>query len=395
MRTYMHYVEQHPQEVKLVAVVEPDEVRRNSMADRFGLPQECRFDNYRDMFAAKIPAGGVIIATPESQHVEPTVMALDAGYHVLLEKPIAQTYEECVQIAEHARRAGKTVSICHVLRFHPLFLKIKELLDSGRYGEIISIAHTEEVGIDRDTHSYVRGSMNREKESNPLLLAKCCHDLDFLLWIAGVKCHRVSSFGSLRWFRPENAPKDSAERCISCPKECECPYSAVDLYKNRREWIANFIPGPGETVDDVVDRELTSGRFGRCVYRCDNDVADNQVVTMLMENGMLITLTLNIFTQRDCRNIAIKLTEGEITSNGKTVEARHFRSRETMTFDFAQLKRMKFHGGADMALVEDFLRTVRGEQTQPSVTDINGALEAHRVIFKAEESRLSGQTIEM
>ncbi len=394
MRTYMHFVETHPDIVRLVAVVEPDPVRRNDMADRFGVPENMRFAHYRDFFATPVKADAVMICTPENEHYWPCMLALDAGYHILLEKPIAQTYDQCLQIARKARDKGKIVSICHVLRYHPLFIKIKELVDSGTYGRIISINHTEEVGIDRDTHSYVRGIMNREKESNPMLLAKCCHDLDFLLWICGAGCSRVSSFGSLLWFRGENAPEGSADRCVDCSIEHKCPYSAIDLYKRRREWISNFIPAPGQTVDDVIQQQLDNGIYGRCVYRCDNDVVDNQIVTMQMDNGMLISLAINVFTQRDCRNIAIKMTEGEITCNGSIVEARHFKSRQTTTFDFTYLKRIKFHGGADIELVADFINAVRNPGTRIQ-TEIDGALETHRIIFEAERSRHTGQTLSL
>lgn len=394
MRTYMHYVEQHPEEVRLAAVVEPDKVRRDYIADRYGIPEDMRFADYHDLFKSDVKADAAIICTPEAKHTEPCVLALEAGYHILLEKPIAQTYEDCLMIASKAKEKNLKVSVCHVLRYHPLFRKIKELIDSGKYGKIISIAHVEEVGIDRDTHSYVRGTMNREKENNPMLLAKCCHDLDFLLWISKAKCRKVSSFGSLRWFKEENAPEGSTERCIDCSVEHKCPFSAIDLYKRRRDWIANFIPGPGQTKDDVIDYELREGRFGRCVYHCDNDVVDNQVVSMQMDNGMLITLGLNVFTQRDCRNIEIKLTDGEISCYGDNIEARLFRTRETSSYDFAQLAKIPFHGGADMELMRNFINSINGNE-EILVTDIQGALETHRVIFEAERSRNTGQTINL
>ncbi|MDE6825854.1 MAG: Gfo/Idh/MocA family oxidoreductase [Paramuribaculum sp.] len=394
MQTYAHYVEQHPDKVKLVAVVEPDDAKRDALAEKFGVSRAHRFTNYRDFFANPVSADAVIIATPENEHFNPTMMALDAGYHVMLEKPIAQTYEQCLAIARKAREKGLRVGVCHVLRYHPLFVRIKELVDSGRYGQIISIMHTEEVGIDRATHSFVRGSMNREKENNPLLLAKCCHDLDFLLWITGAHCRRVSSFGSLRWFREENAPQGSADRCTRCSIEAECPFSAIDLYRRRQQWTRGFVPRRGESLEARIEEELDEGAFGRCVYRCDNNVVDNQVVTMQMTDGMLITLDINFFTQRDCRTIGIRLTEGEITCSDLTVEARHFRSRQTSVFDFSYLAGMNYHGGADMALIADFVRAV-ADPSYRLQTDIEGALEAHRIIFEAERSRLSGMTVTM
>lgn len=392
LRTYMHYIETHPDKARLVAVVDPDRVRRDSLAERAGVPPERRYADYHAMFADGINADAVIVATPENLHFEPAMMALDAGYHLLLEKPVAQSYGECVAIADKARAAGVLVSVCHVLRYYPIFVKIKEMIESGEYGKVISIHHTEEVGIDRATHSFVRGSMNREKDSNPMLLAKCCHDLDLLLWMTGAHCRRVSSFGSLRWFRDDNAPTDSAGRCIDCAAEPRCPFSAVDLYRTRGEWIRNFIPAPGETIAQVIDRQLREGPFGRCVYRCDNDVVDNQVVTMQMTDGMLVTLSVNFFTQRDCRDTDIKLTGGEISCDGVTLRARDFKSRRTTTYDFSHLAKMKYHGGADMALINDFVDAVRNGGGR-LLTGIDDSLEAHRVIFEAEKSRLTGTTV--
>lgn len=391
MRTYMHYVAAHPEEVKLVAIAEPDQIRRETMRSQFDLPASATFSDYQQLFASDIPFEAVLIATPGSEHFRPAMMALERGCHVLLEKPIAQNYEECCILARKAKEKNRIISVCHVMRYHPMFLKIKELVDSGRYGRIVTITHTEEVGIDRATHSYVRGMLNSEKFSNPMLLDKTCHDMDFLLWMTGSHCRRVSSFGSRLWFRKENAPAGTADRCTRCAIEDRCPYSAIDLYRRRKEWTRNFIPAPGQTVADVVENELAEGRFGRCVYHCDNDVVDNQVVTLHMTDGVLITLTMNVFTQNDCRTLKIGMTEGEITCDGTTINARHFRTRTTETFDFSQLANIDFHGGADLALVENFIHTI-ATGTKPD-TDINDALEAHRIIFEAERSRHTNETI--
>lgn len=391
-RTYMHYVKANPGKAKLVAVVEPDKVRRDFLADQFEIPEEMRFGSCKELFTLPRIAEAAVICSPEKMHYEHCMLAIEAGYHILLEKPIAQTYGECVEIARKAEEKCLKISVCHVLRHHPLFAKIKELIDSGKYGDIISISHIEEVGIDRYTHSYVRGTMNREKDNNPMLLAKCCHDLDFLLWIAGARCRKVSSFGSLRWFREENAPAGSALRCIDCQVEEKCPYSAIDLYKRRRDWIGNFIPAPGEMIDDVIDRELNEGRFGRCVYHCDNDVVDNQVVAIEMDNGMLISLIINAFTQRDCRNIEIKMTLGEISCYGDLIKARNFRSRETSTYDFSHLSKIPHHGGADMAVIGNFIDSLLNHEL-PLISPLKVALESHHVIFEAERSRHTRKTI--
>ena len=142
MNTYLHYVQQHGSTVSLAAVVEPDDIRRDAVSQKFGLPPERCFKSVDDYFCN--PVSGVnaaFVCTPENMHVKPTMQAIAAGYHVLLEKPIAQTVEECELIADAARQAGLVVGVCHVMRYHPYFMKIKEIVDSGELGKIISVEH--------------------------------------------------------------------------------------------------------------------------------------------------------------------------------------------------------------------------------------------------------------
>lgn len=393
MRTYMHYVQSHPDRARLVAVVEPDDIRRNAMADQFGIPAERRYSTYEQFFQNPIEADAAFICTPEREHFTPCIAALKAGYHVLLEKPVAQTYQQCLQIYEASKKYNRIVSVCHVLRHHPCFIKIKELVDSGKFGRIISMTHTEDVGLDRMTHSYVRGSMNTEGGNNPMLLAKCCHDIDFLSWISGSECRRLSSFGSRLWFRSENAPEGSADRCVNCQIEKQCPYSAVDLYWRRRQWINNFDVREGQTIEDVIQHQLHHGEYGRCVYHCDNDVVDNQVLTMQMTDGSLITLCMDAFTHRDGRSTDIKMTDGEILSDGKKIIVTDFANRRCDIIDFTEVSKQPFHAGADLKLVENFIDAV---QVNPDVlvgTTIEESLKSHKICFEAERSRHTSQTL--
>ena len=220
---YLEYAVRHPERLKLVGVVELNPIRRKAVAEKFGLDASQCFENYDLFFQKPVPADAVLIATPENMHYDPCMKAIEAGYNILLEKPIAQTLPECCQIAEAARRKGVIVGVCHVLRYHPYFIKIKEIVDSGELGEIISISHIASVGLDRTTHGFVRGMWRKEEVTNPLLISKCCHDIDFLLWLTKARCRKLSSFGSLRWYRPEHAPEGGTERCIDCPQETEGP----------------------------------------------------------------------------------------------------------------------------------------------------------------------------
>ena len=389
---YLEYIRNHPDLVQLVGVIELNDIRRQHVADRFGLEASQCYVDYHDFFKASKHADAVMVCTPENMHFEPTMLAIEAGYHVLLEKPIAQTLEECQAIGEAARKKGVLVSVCHVLRYHPYFMKIKELVESGELGHIISINHRTSVGVDRAAHGFVRGIWRSERFSNPMLMSKCCHDIDFLLWLTKTPCRKLTSFGSLRWFKAKNAPEGSAERCIDCQVESRCPFSAIDLYKVRRDWISNFDVPEDKTIDDVIEKELCEGLYGRCVYRCDNDVVDHQIVSMEMESEVTINFSMDIFTLKDNRETHISLTEGEIDGDENRLRVRRFRGAEETVYNFSDLVHQPFHAGADLAIIADFIDAIRTGR-RDLVTSIDLSVESHRICFEAERSRKEMRTI--
>ena len=389
---YLEYVKQHPDKAKLVGVVELNEIRRNKIAEKFCLEPSACFTDYHDFFRSSLKVDAVMICTPENMHYEPCMMAIEAGYHVLLEKPIAQTPEECIAIGEAARRKNVIVTVCHVLRYHPYFIKLKELACSGELGNIISINHRTAVGVDRAAHSFVRGPWRKESETNPMLISKCCHDIDFLLWLTKTRCRKLTSFGSLRWFKSTNAPEGSAHRCIDCQVESQCPFSAVDLYRIRRDWIANFDVPQGKNIDEVIEEELEQGLYGRCIYHCDNDVVDHQIVSMEMESEVTINFSMDIFTLEDHRATQICLTEGEIEGDETQIKVRRFRGGEETIYDFSDIKHKPFHAGADLDLMADFIEAIQTEGKYLR-TSIDLSVESHSICFEAERSRKEKRTI--
>jgi predicted dehydrogenase len=394
MCKYLHYVELHPQEVKVIAVVEPDEIRRNRVAKMFNIDAGHCFGSYDAYFASGVKADVAFICTPENEHFKPCMQAIAQGYHVLLEKPIAQSLDECTQIAEAAKKANVIIGVCHVMRYHPYFMKIKEIIDSGTLGDVISVTHQAGVGIDRYAHCFVRGLWRKAESTNPFILAKCCHDVDFLLWILGSKCHQLSSFGSLRHFTAANAPAGSAERCVNCSVEKTCPYSAVNLYWRRRDWISNFDVPQGKTIEDAIKNELNNGAYGRCVFHCDNDVVDNQVLSMELKNHTTVNMTIAIFTQDDSRKTRISCADGEIVGDEKHLDVYHFNGSKKETYDFTESASQPFHAGSDLKIVEEFIHAVIGVN-EGFKTAIDQSIESHRVCFEAERSRLTGKTITM
>lgn len=379
---YLKWVLSHPDSVELVAVAEPDPVRREACRKLFSLAPEACYESAEELFDSPRGAQAVIIGSPDSEHYSQAMKAISLGIHVLLEKPVAQDYGQCKELAEAAESAGVKVAVCYVLRFMPLYRKIKELLDSGCIGRVTSVSHHEYVGIDRMLHTYVRGYWNKSSESNPSFISKCCHDVDMLLWTTGVHVKSVQSAGSLEWYRPENAPEGSTDRCMNCPVEKDCAYSAVDMYIRRNVWTDNFPIPEGKTKEEVLDEEMRSGRFGRCAFKCGNDVADRQIVTMQGYEGTVIAVHMNAFTRRDGRRTVYSGTAGEIIAEGNRIEVRDHLHNSMQTFDYSAESAKSHHMGADQALVEDFILSVQDPSRQPSVS-ISDALESHRLCFLA------------
>ncbi|WP_227462032.1 Gfo/Idh/MocA family protein [Culturomica massiliensis] len=391
MNAYAEYIRMHPEEVELVAVVDPNEARRQHYATSFKLlPARC-FASWEDFLSGPKVADAVFLCTPDHLHYRPAMMALEKGYHILLEKPIAQSWQQCLDIVQKARENNCIVGVCHVLRYHPYFRKIREVIDSGKLGEMITLNHQEEVGIERMTHAFVRGLWRREEETNPMILSKACHDLDLLVWLTGKKCREVSSFGSLKWFKESNAPAGSTARCTDgCLVEKTCPYSAIHLYYRQKRWLRHFdLPEEGD-ADEVILKELREGPYGRCVYRCDNDVVDHQVVSMRMENDVTVNFSMDAFTREGARKTHIMFSGGELSGNEKSLTIKYFQPGLTdEVYDFTDSSgECNYHGGADLYIVGDFIRSIREKNPDALLTNIETSLESHRIAFEIEKKRL-------
>jgi len=396
-----------PEPARIVAVAEPDRGRRERLAERDGVPSDHLFSSASELFSRPRLADAVVIATPDTQHLEPARQALALGYHLLLEKPIAPTLPEVNELQAAARDAAGTVTVAHVLRYSPFFLAIERLLRDGRIGQLVTVQHTENIGYWHFAHSYVRGNWRREADASPMILAKACHDLDLLRWLVGTSCTSVASYGGRHHFRTENAPEGSTERCSGgCAVERTCPYSALRIYDERfagaSSWPLSVVAE--DPAPERLRRALEEGPYGRCVYRCDNDVADHQVVALQfgdsgakndVAGGVAATLTVSAFTEENTRTIHLMGTHGEIHG--------HLGRGEIVLNDFTTGQRLVVpvngsddaHGGGDEGIVRDFLARLRGQRTGPAGSDLSASVESHLMAFAAERSRLEGRTVEL
>lgn len=400
---YSQYALAFPEKMKVVGVAEPREYFRQKMAQMHQIPSENVYKDWKDMAARPKFADAVIIATQDAMHEEPAVAFSEKKYAILLEKPMAPTAEGCQRIIAAVKKNNNLFAVCHVMRYTTYTRQLKQLLDDGVIGDLISIDLVEPVGFWHMAHSFVRGNWRNTKESSFMLLAKSCHDLDWIHYIMGKKCRSISSFGSLRHFRPEEAPEGAAARCVDCPAAVEstCPYSAKRIYI-RGCIEAGYTGWPVDVITTDLTREgvtraLEIGPYGRCVYRCDNDVVDHQVVNMEFDHGKTATFSMMAFTQMENRRVTLFGTRGEIRGDGSKIHIYDFLTDATHTIDTeaADSSLLGGHGGGDYGLIHDFVEAVALHDPSLVLTGPEETLESHMMVFAAEQARLDRKVMEL
>ena len=380
---YLTLLAEMQDQVRISAIVDPDRLRAATASNilrSFSYPQPEIFTSCEDMLKTIKPEAAVI-ATPEREHFAQAMQLLDRGINILIEKPLAVTIDQCEQIAEKAHKTGAVAGVCHILRYHPYFETLIHLAHDASLGEVVSVTHRLDVGIDRATHTFVRGPWGMPELTSPMILSKGCHDMDIIAAITGSKVRDVYSVGGRHFFTHEKRPDHAADRCIYCPIETGCRFSAVDLYQRRKEWISGFIPYDGETVETVINRQLKNGEYGRCVFNCNNAAVDRQIVTASFDNGAVATVTMNLFTAEDNRDTHISLTGGEIHGNGKIIKVIPLRGSERI-YDFTDAASQPYHAGADKAVLVDFISSITDPEHKMRTT-INEVIESHRICMLA------------
>ncbi|MDX1700038.1 MAG: Gfo/Idh/MocA family oxidoreductase, partial [Melioribacteraceae bacterium] len=362
---YSSFASQRPELMKVIGVAEPIKIRRDKFRDEHDIDEDKLFDTWERVFERPKFADFVVITTWDRLHYAPAMKALEMGYHVLLEKAIAQSWEECQDILNQSKKHNRIVGICHVLRYSPYFIKMRDIVQKGEIGEVVSVQHLEPIGNTHFSHSFVRGNWRNEKESTPCLLSKSCHDLDIIYWILGKKCVQVSSFGDLAYFKEENAPEGSTTMCTQgCSVEFECPYSAKRIYLSKREWGVGHLIDLQPWEEGRVLKAINEGPYGRCVFKCDNDVVDHQIVNMVFGENITVSFSMEAHTSYTGRRTRIMGTKGDIVGDSKNLRLVNFKNKEGTTFHSSELENefsQSGHGGGDFGLVYNFLQAVHKE----------------------------------
>lgn len=390
---YGEYALNYPNDIEIVGFADPDTSKKGMFKKSHSIPDDMYFESWEDLLEKPRLADAIIICTQDNMHYEPTIKAIEKGYHVLLEKPMSTNPRECIEMGEAAKKHSRILSVCHVLRYTNFFTTIKKLINEGRIGELVSIQHNENVAYWHQAHSFVRGSWANSKESSPMILAKCSHDMDILLYLVGVDCRSVSSFGSLSHFKEENAPIGAPKRCLDgCPEEDECPYYAPKLYlSGNTGWPTSAVSY--DTSYEAVKKALMEGPYGRCVYYCNNDVVDHQIVNMEFVNGVTVAFTMCAFTKDCTRTIKLMGTKGEIRGamEKNEIEILDF---NTGRKDIILLNSSAYgHGGGDFGIMKDFINLVRQDGKREGLTSATASIGSHIIAFAAEKSRLEKRII--
>lgn len=392
---YSEYVYE-TKKAEIVAVVEPDDKKRSAAAQKFGIPLGMQFKRIADFFQIGRIADAVIIASMDQDHYEQVMAALELNYDILLEKPISPDPRECLKIQDKADQKGCKVIVCHVLRYTNFFAAIKEIIDSGELGKVITIQHNENVGNYHIAHSFVRGNWRRSDLSSPLIMQKSCHDMDILAWLVGSEASRITSFGSLKYFKEENAPAESSDRCLTCKAAKDCRFDAKKAYLPvAGSWPATVLTQ--DQSEEGILKALKEGPYGRCVYRCDNDVCDNQVVLIDFKNDVTVSFNLSGFTNKISRTIKVMCENGEIRGDDSLnqIEVTKFASNAIDGFEQRVIHTgltQGGHGGGDVALMNDFVCQLEADSNN-SRSSITQSVESHVMAYAAEQSRITGEVV--
>ncbi len=389
---------------KIVSVCDISSEKLARAKKTFGLDDDVLFLDEKEFFKER-RADALVLATQDRDHVRQCVRALELGYDVLLEKPISPLKEELEELLAAQKKYGGKVVVCHVLRYAPGFVKVKELLDSGVIGDLVRVESLERVAYWHQAHSFVRGNWRNDNETSPMIMQKCCHDLDLLQYYVGARCESVYSVGSLKFFKKENQPDGAADRCAECKYINDCAYSAENLYIKRWKelakqpafaWPYNVVDSTNPNTEESLRAAYTNNQYGRCVFACDNNVVDNQAVMMTFKNGVEVSHVMTAFTPTSGRRMTFHGTLGEIELfDDKDNLQLYVYGQEPINYKLSDLVADDefSHGGGDVRLVDAFYDVVaKGEA---SGTSLESSIESHLMALAAEESRKTGKIVKI
>ena len=227
--------------------------------------------------------------------------------------------------------------------------------------------------------------------------------MDIMQWLVGQPCKNVHSFGSLTYFTESNAPKGAPEYCDeSCPEFESCYYNAVKLYLKDEEnlWFREAAAKKKVPSNQDVIEALKTTQYGKCVYKCDNNVVDHQVVNLEFEDGAVASFNMCAFNKGG-RFIRVMGTNGEIYGDADTniIEYYSFKTKEKTQICATDKKLsdsiVDGHGGGDIGIVNTLYEYIVNDYEGDQLSEIGISIKNHLIAFAAEKSRQEGRIINL
>ena len=355
------------------------------------------FNDVDEFFNASLDLDLVLICSMDQYHFEQTKRCILKGYNILLEKPISNNLEEVYILNELAKENNVKVIVSYVLRYTLFYKMIKDIIDSKEIGEVININNTENVAYWHYAHSYVRGNWKDCKETGPMILTKCSHDMDLIYWLMGKNVSRISSFGDRTYLKENNAPINSGEYCTSCPIKDECCFNCYRFYLNNKEWLRPMIGD--DLSDEKINSFLDHSQYSKCAYKTNGDTVDHQIVNIEFEDGTTASHTMNSYTRWCYRDIKIMGTKGCIEGNfeDKTFTVYHFVDNSSYVINIADYTDdFVGHVGGDIIMFVELIEYLQTGNKSKSLTTLQESVMSHEMAFASEKSRLEkGQVKEI
>lgn len=407
-QVYGDYSLDCPEQLKIVAVVDPNKFKQAEASERYSLEKNALFDDFGDFVKSGIDCDIVINATMDELHYETAMRILNAGFDMLIEKPIVPDREQLNDIKKLAEEKKLNVFVCHVLRYTPFYKTIKKLVSDGEIGEIMTMEMNEHVCRQHYLASYDRGKWNSEEKcGSGFLLAKCCHDMDIMCWLNNASApETVASIGGRYEFVKERMPKDASEFCYECKYKNTCRYSAIHEYLQLNVMPFLVWDKLNKPLDEVTTKEkeefLKHDNYGRCAYIAGGNIVDRQNVIVQFKNGSQCSFTLVGGATKPDRYMHIvgqsgeiegKVEEGLITLRKYDASPANFYGTETVIDVNKQvINNAKFggHNGGDFSIMRDLVAYLNGDRSSLSITTLKDSINGHLCVYAAEQSRKSG-----
>lgn len=403
VNSYAKYALVHPDKMKVVAGADIDQEKLNLFKSIYNVQDDMLFHSDDELLSKPKLADVLVIATQDRHHVKEAIKALELGYHLVIEKPISPDLEECLKLSKKVYESKSYVVVCHVLRHSPFYKKVRKLLRAKVIGDIRTISMAENVSYWHYTHSFVRGNWRDSNVTSSVIMQKCIHDLDIMRWLAESKCNKIQSFGELSYFNSKNKPEGASDRCFDCKYKETCPYSAYSIYitgkycgvrHNNNHWLIDSIVN-NPTEENLI-KALDKGPYGKCVFACDNNVCDHQVVNAEFDNHIIGSFVMSAFTEKYYRTLKVTGTKGELYGSieDNKIHIERYGQEEEIVDVGDPGNIFAGHGGVE-ALMSCMCRLIENNE-EYAHEKFDVVLDSHLMAIAAEESRINnGKVIDL